>query len=252
MSSVFIEQGEAMNSAVSKLQIPPGSMNVFEIFGVSCFIALYQFCISPFMLKVFKKDLTELRRMGIGFLVSIMAMFSAGLVEVYRLKHAKRVCAGRCNDSSNLSILWQMPQYMLVGASEAFTYVGMMEFFNKESPDGLKSFASALYVASMSAGSYLSEIIVIVIVKASGKGNRDSWISENLNKGHMDKFYFLIGLLNAFGFVMFVLCAKRYRGVQFAGHNEEIGISVINGREGDLIISGKEEVAHIEEIEVVS
>lgn len=68
----------------------------------------------------------------------------------------------------------------------------------------------------------------------------------------MDKFYFLIGLLDTFGFVMFVLCAKRYRGVQFAGHNEEIGISVINGREGDLIISGKEEVAHIEEIEVVS
>lgn len=252
MSSVFIEQGEAMNSAVAKLHIPPGSMNVFEIFGVSSFIVVYQFCISPFMLKVFKKDLTELRRMGIGFVVAIMAMFSAGLVEVYRLRNAKRVCTCRCNDSSNLSILWQMPQYMLVGASEVFTYVGMMEFFNKESPDGLKSFSSALYVASMSAGSYLSEVIVMVIVKASGKESREGWISENLNKGHMDKFYFLIGLLNAFGFIMFTVCAKRYRGIQFAGHNELIGISVINGGEDALITRGDEQLTQIEEIEVVS
>jgi hypothetical protein len=37
----------------------------------------------------------------------------------------------------------------------------------------------------MSVGSYLSEIIVMVIVKASGKGSRDGWISENLNEAHI-------------------------------------------------------------------
>jgi solute carrier family 15 (peptide/histidine transporter), member 3/4 len=252
MSSVFIEQGEAMDSTAAKLHIPPGSMNVFEIFGVSSFIVFYQFCISPFMLKVFRNDLTELRRMGIGFIIAIMAMSSAGLVEFYRLKHAKRVCTNRCKDSSNLSILWQIPQYMLVGASEVFTYVGMMEFFNKESPDGLKSFASALYVASMSVGSYLSEIVVTVIVKASGKGSRDGWISDSLNKGHMDKFYFLIGLLNALGFVLFLVCAKRYRGTQFSGHHKVTGISVLNGSKDALITRGDEQLTQIEEIEVAS
>ncbi|KAJ4784857.1 Protein NRT1/ PTR FAMILY 5.1 [Rhynchospora pubera] len=249
MSSVFIEQGEAMNKAVSNLQIPPGSMNVFEILGVSGFIVLYQFCISPFMLKVLKKDLTELQRMGIGFIVSVVAMFSAGLVEIYRLKH-QRVCANRCKASSSLSILWQMPQYVLVGGSEVFTYVGMMEFFNKESPDGLKSFASALYVASMSAGSFLSELIVTVIIKASGKESRESWIADNLNHGRMDNFYFLIGLLNVLGFILFVLCAKRYRGIQFAGHNDENENPVIKGSEDGLGTNGDEEVTQIEEIEV--
>ncbi|KAJ4802802.1 Protein NRT1/ PTR FAMILY 5.1 [Rhynchospora pubera] len=238
-----------MNKAVSNLQIPPGSMNVFEILGVPGFIVLYQFCISPFMLKVLKKDLTELQRMGIGFIVSVVAMFSAGLVEIYRLKH-QRVCANRCKASSSLSILWQMPQYVLVGGSEVFTYVGMMEFFNKESPDGLKSFASALYVASMSAGSFLSELIVTVIIKASGKESRESWIADNLNHGRMDNFYFLIGLLNVLGFILFVLCAKRYRGIQFAGHNDENENPVIKGSEDGLGTNGDEEVTQIEEIEV--
>jgi peptide/histidine transporter 3/4 len=52
--------------------------------------------------------------------------------------------APNCEGSSSLSIFWQIPQYVLIRASEVFMYVGQLEFFNGQAPDGLKSFGSAL------------------------------------------------------------------------------------------------------------
>lgn len=222
MSSVFIEQGVVMKTSVSGFHIPPACISIFEILGVVIFILLYRFYIVTFVSRVSKgklKGLTELQRMGIGLVVSSIAMISAGVVEIQRLKHAKRAC-NTCRSSSSLSILWQIPQYVLIGASEVFMYVGQLEFFNNETPDGLKSFGSALYVASMSAGSYVSSLLVTIVMGITSKGDQIGWISENLNKGHMDRFYFLLAALNAVDLIFFVACAKRYRFMLLDGKEE--------------------------------
>ena len=80
-----------------------------------------------------------------------MAMVSAGTVECYRLQYAIKDCTA-CDGSSSLSIFWQIPQYAFIGVSEVFMYVGQLEFFNAQTPDGLKSFGSALYLTSISLG----------------------------------------------------------------------------------------------------
>ncbi|XP_020094715.1 protein NRT1/ PTR FAMILY 7.3-like [Ananas comosus] len=234
MSSVFIEQGVVMKTSVSGFHIPPACISIFEILGVVIFILLYRFYIVTFVSRVSKgklKGLTELQRMGIGLVVSSIAMISAGVVEIQRLKHAKRAC-NTCRSSSSLSILWQIPQYVLIGASEVFMYVGQLEFFNNETPDGLKSFGSALYVASMSAGSYVSSLLVTIVMGITSKGDQIGWISENLNKGHMDRFYFLLAALNAVDLIFFVACAKRYRFMLLDGKEE--------GKDRDGMLDGEE------------
>ncbi|KAL6648994.1 hypothetical protein ACP70R_013218 [Stipagrostis hirtigluma subsp. patula] len=207
MSSVFIEQAEAMDSSLSKFKIPPAGVSVFEIVGVTSFVFIYRFCIAKLCSKILSQEPTELQRMGIGLVMSTVAMITSGLVEQQRLKYATK----DVETPSSLTILWQIPQYMLIGASEVFMYVTMTEFFNDQLPDGLKSLGSALSVASMSAGNYTSSLLVTLVTAITSKGGQAGWIPQDLNKGHVDRFFFVIAALNAVDLLVFVVFAKRYR-----------------------------------------
>lgn len=115
--------------------------------------------------------------------------------------------------TSSLSILWQIPQYVLVGASEVFMYVGQLEFFNGQAPDGIKSFGSSLCMASISLGNFVSSLLVNMVMSITARGNNPGWIPEDLNSGHLDRFYFLIAILTAADFVIYLFCAKWYKGI---------------------------------------
>ncbi|CAN6201480.1 unnamed protein product [Urochloa humidicola] len=205
MSSVFIEQAQAMDASLWKLQIPAAAMGVFEILGVTAFVFIYSFCIAKILRKVLSREPTELERMGIGLVISMLAMLASAVVEQQRLKHA----TGEA--SSSLTILWQIPQYVLIGASEVFMYVTMTEFFNDQLPKGLRSLGSAMSVASMSAGNFASSLLVTVVMAITCKGGQPGWIPQDLNRGHVDRFFFVIAALNAMDLLAYVVFAKRYR-----------------------------------------
>ncbi|XP_058104222.1 protein NRT1/ PTR FAMILY 7.3-like [Magnolia sinica] len=217
MASLFVEQGAAMKTTIAGFRIPPASMSSFDILSVAAFILIYRRFLNPLVCRLQKKKnpkgLTELQRMGVGLIIAIMAMISAGIVESYRLKYSKGNCDG-CSSPSSLSILWQIPQYALIGASEVFMYVGQLEFFNGQAPDGLKSFGSALCMTSISLGNYVSSLLVTIVMQITTKDDRPGWIPGNLNKGHMDDFYFLLAALTTIDFVVYLVCAKWYRCIK--------------------------------------
>ncbi|KAK6164241.1 hypothetical protein DH2020_001105 [Rehmannia glutinosa] len=201
MASLFVEQGDVMNSNIGKFHLPAASMSVFDICSVLLCTGIYRQILVPLAgrLSGNPKGLTELHRMGIGLVIAIMAMVAAGVTEMERLK---RVIPGQRD--SPMSIFWQIPQYVLVGASEVFMYVGQLEFFNGEAPDGIKSLGSALCMMSMSLGNFVSSLLVNMVMEITAKGDKPGWIPENLNEGQMDRFYFLIGALTAVDFVLYM------------------------------------------------
>nr|GMD13090.1 protein NRT1/ PTR FAMILY 7.1 [Ipomoea batatas] len=208
MSSLFVEQGEVMDTHLGGrgFRIPAASMSAFDICSVLICTILYRFVVIPTTSALSKnpKGITELQRMGIGLMIGMLAMVAAGVTEIHRLRN---VSPGET--MSQLSIFWQVPQYVLVGASEVFMYIGQLEFFNGQAPDGIKSFGSSLCMASMSLGNYFSSMLVKVVMDITVRGGRKpGWIPEDLNSGHMDMFYFLIAGMAAVDFVLFVLCAK--------------------------------------------
>ncbi|XP_039122604.1 protein NRT1/ PTR FAMILY 7.3 [Dioscorea cayenensis subsp. rotundata] len=205
MASLFVEQGAAMSTKVFSFPIPPASMSAFDILSVSVFIFLYRRVLHPLFSKLRKdpKGLTELHRMGVGLIIAVIAMISAGTVEHYRLKH-----------KGHLSILYQIPQYVLIGASEVFMYVGQLEFFNSQAPDGLKSFGSALCMTSMSLGNYFSSLLVSLVMDITTSHRHAGWIPADLNKGNLDRFYFLLAAMTSVDFVVYVACAKWYKCIK--------------------------------------
>lgn len=223
MASLFVEQGAAMKTTISNFHIPPASMSSFDILSVALFIFLYRRVLDPFVGKLKKsssKGLTELQRMGVGLIIAVMAMVSAGIVECYRLKYAQADCT-HCEGSSSLSIFWQVPQYALIGASEVFMYVGQLEFFNAQAPDSLKSFGSALCMTSISLGNYVSSLLVTMVMKISTVDRMPGWIPGNLNKGHLDRFYFLLAALTVIDFVIYIACARWYKSIKLEEKYEQ-------------------------------
>lgn len=231
MASIFVEQGAAMKINISRFHIPPASMSSFDILSVAAFIFIYRRVVDPLVARVRKtksKGLTELQRMGIGLVIAIAAMVSAGVVEIFRLKYAKKG-----ENASSMSIFWQIPQYVLIGASEVFMYVGQLEFFNGQAPDGLKSFGSALCMTSISLGNYVSSLLVTIVMKISSRGDIPGWIPGNLNVGHLDRFFFLLAALTAADLLVYIICARWYKYIKFeersCGHDQHDIITTVKG-----------------------
>lgn len=223
MASLFVEQGEVMKLEFGNFRIPAASISAFDICSVLICTGIYRQILVPLAgrLSSNPKGLTELQRMGIGLIIGMLAMIAAGITELERLR---RVPPGK--DSSTLSVFWQIPQYVLVGASEVFMYVGQLEFFNEQAPDGIKSFGSSLCMASISLGNYVSSMLVIMVMGITAKGDKPGWIPEDLNNGHLDRFYFLIAGLTVIDFAIFVYCAKWYKSTNWEGSqnvSHEIG-----------------------------
>ncbi|XP_071936066.1 protein NRT1/ PTR FAMILY 7.3-like [Coffea arabica] len=208
--SLFVEQGAAMESVILGFHIPPASMTAFDIISTSTFIICYEKFIVPFYVKLTKrkpKTLSELQRIGIGLVISIVAMIIAGFVELHRLRHAIQ----KGQETSSLSIFWQTPQYVLVGVAEAFVIVAQWEFFASQTPDRLKSLGLGLSMSSSALGSYLCSIALTVVMNITSRHGKPGWVPANLNDGHLDRFFFLSAALIALDLAMFVVVAKRYK-----------------------------------------
>lgn len=201
-----------MNTSIARFHIPPASMTVFDITSTSIFIILYDRLIVPCYTKLMKRrpiELSDLQKMGTGLLIAIAAIMAAGIVEIHRLRQTIE----SDNELSSLSIFWQVPQYVVLGVSEAFMYVGQFDFFTAQIPDGLKSLGIGLCMSASSIGSYLSSLFLTTVMTITTRGGQPGWVPSNLNEGHMDRFLFLSAVLTALNLVAFTFCAKQHKGI---------------------------------------
>ncbi|XP_068634628.1 protein NRT1/ PTR FAMILY 7.2-like [Aristolochia californica] len=210
--ALFLEQGASMNNRIGSFRMPPASMTVFDILSTAFFIIFNQTLLAPLYAKITKRkpiELTEMQRMAIGLVFNILSLLSAGLVETQRLRYVTK--DGK--QSSSLNLFWQVPQYVLVGFSEALVYVGQMDFFGKQTPEALKSLGIALSMSSISIGSFFSDLLIKVTMDITTKGGRQGWIPPNLNHGHLNWFFFMLAGISAADLLMLIWCARRFKAI---------------------------------------
>ncbi|MFS7910641.1 putative proton-dependent oligopeptide transporter family [Helianthus anomalus] len=127
---------------------------IFTGLSIMILIPIYDSILVPFTRAITKKPsgITMLQIIGIGILISIVSMGVAAIVETKRLKVAREY--GLLDDPDAvipMKIWWLLPQYLLVGAGDVFTIVGMQEFFYDQMPSDLKSIGLALYLSVLVA-----------------------------------------------------------------------------------------------------
>lgn len=95
----------------------------------------------------------------------------------------------------------------MVGAGEAFAYVGQLEFFIREAPERMKSMSTGLFLSTVSMGFFVTSLLVSLVDRVTHK----SWLRSNLNKARLDYFYWLLVVLGAFSFLVFLVFAMKHQ-----------------------------------------
>ncbi|KAI3801472.1 hypothetical protein L1987_29577 [Smallanthus sonchifolius] len=213
MSNLFVLQGSTLDPQMgpSGFEIPPASLGIFDTISVVFWVPVYDRVIVHVARRLTgqQNGLTQLQRIGTGLFISIFSMICAGVLEVIRLEMVSR------NDYYELehipmSIFWQVPQYFLIGCAEVFTFIGQLEFFYEQAPDSMRSLCAALQLTITALGSYVSALLVTVVTIISTGDGSPGWITDNLNYGHLDYFFWLLAGLSVANLAVFIVLARRH------------------------------------------
>ncbi|XP_071692311.1 protein NRT1/ PTR FAMILY 5.10 [Rutidosis leptorrhynchoides] len=210
-STLFTKQGVTMDRSIgSNFEIPAATFQSFISITVVILVPIYDRIMVPIVRSYTKKPsgITMLQRIGTGMFISILSMVVSALVEIKRLQTAEKY--GLVDDPNAIIPMkawWLVPQYLLTGISDVFTMIGLQEFFYDQVPSELKSIGLALYLSIFGVGSFLSSFLISVVEKTT---RGDGWIADNLNRGHLDYFYWLLAGISTVAFVIYVYFAKSY------------------------------------------
>ncbi|XP_013607687.1 PREDICTED: protein NRT1/ PTR FAMILY 6.4-like [Brassica oleracea var. oleracea] len=223
MTTFTVEQATFMERKVGSFTVPAGSYSAFLILTILLFTSLNERVFVPLTRMITKKPqgLTSLQRIGVGLVFSMAAMAVAAVIE--NARREAEVAKGM-----KISAFWLIPQYFLVGAGEAFAYVGQLEFFIREAPERMKSMSTGLFLSTVSMGFFVSSLLVSLVDKVTHK----SWLRSNLNKARLNYFYWLLVVLGALNFFVFLLFAMKH---QYKADMISVGVddSVEKGKDSE-------------------
>ncbi|KAH9313928.1 hypothetical protein KI387_022555 [Taxus chinensis] len=210
----FTKQGSTMDRRIiGDFKIPAATLQSFISLSVIVLVPVYDRIFVPLARGITGNDrgITLLQRIGVGMFSSILSMIIAAMTEMKRLQAAKEYgLIDMPNETIPLSIFWLVPQYILFGISEVFTMIGLQDYFYDQMPDTMRSLGIALYLSVLGIGSFLSSILISIIEELNSRGKRQDWFANNLNKAHLDYFYWLLAALSALFLGIYVSFASCF------------------------------------------
>ncbi|XP_050376451.1 protein NRT1/ PTR FAMILY 2.11-like [Argentina anserina] len=197
-------------------EIPAASYYVFLMLAMTIWIPIYDRLLVPFLQRRtgIEGGITVLQRIGAGIFLSIVSMIVSALVEDRRrsLALTKPIPGIRTRgDVSSLPGFWLIPQLALAGLAEAFTAIGQVEFYYKQFPENMRSIAGSLFFCGHAGSSYLSGFLIAIVHKTTEGAATGNWLPEDLNKGRLDYYYYMIAAFGVVNFGYFLLIASWYQ-----------------------------------------
>ena len=200
-------------------EVPAASLALFNTVAIIALVPLYDRGLLPLLRACGRRGPTLLQRIGWGLGFCALAMAAAAGVEQARLA---KVAAGEVvggggggggggrwggggagSEVAALSVFWQVPQYLLVGASEVLASIGQLEFFYDQAPDVMRSCSMALQLLSVAVGSYLSGALVAAV------GAGTAWLGWGEGGGGEIFFFFRGGVFFFLSFSLLSLCLSH-------------------------------------------
>ncbi|GJN14396.1 hypothetical protein PR202_gb01219 [Eleusine coracana subsp. coracana] len=210
--SFTVMQARTMNRHVAgHFDIPPATLSIFSTTAMLVGLALYDRAFVPLARRFtgLKSGITYFQRMGIGLAISVVSVGTAALVETKR-----RTVAAEHGLTDNpaavvpISVFWLVPQFAIHGIGDAFSSVGHMEFLYDQAPESMRSSAAALFWLAGSLGNYMGTVLVTVVQRATrGRGD---WLQDNINRGRIDNYYWLVTCIMVLNFGYYLICFHFY------------------------------------------
>ncbi|KAL4353594.1 hypothetical protein GQ457_06G005320 [Hibiscus cannabinus] len=181
---------------------------VISMIVIGIYVPVYDRIIAPALQKITKREggITLLQRIGIGHFFTILTLIACGVFEQKR-----RNWATSHPGAPPISVFWLSPQLALMGFCESFNVLGQIEFYNRQFPDNMRCIANSLIFCSLAGSSYLCSMVVNIVHHVTGGHGHPDWLTNDLNAGRLDYFYYIIAVMAFFNFVYFVYVAHQYR-----------------------------------------
>jgi len=212
-----VQQAYTLNTRVAALHLPVTCMPVFPCLAIFLVLALYYQTFAPLARRLtgHPHGASQLQRVGLGLVFSILSVAWAGLFERYRRGYAVRhgYLALFLSPMPGLSAYWLLIQYCLIGVAEVFCLVALLEFLYQEAPDAMRSVGSAYAAVAGGLGCFLASALNTAVDAATrdDRAGRPSWLAQNINVGRFDYLYWLLAVLSTINLLVFVYVAKRYK-----------------------------------------
>ncbi|KAF8403634.1 hypothetical protein HHK36_011738 [Tetracentron sinense] len=213
MGTFFTKQGSTVVTKIgSHFHIPPSSLQVFTGIVVVIVVPIYDRILVPVTRNItgLPSGITMLQRIGVGMFFSTVTMIVAALVEARRISIARE--HGLLDEPKTtvpMSVWWLLPQYVIAGVSDVFAIVGLQELFYDQMPEEMRSMGAAAYLSVLGVGSLLSSVVISIVQLISTRCG-ESWLGDNLNRAHLDYYYWVLAGLNTLALCVYVGVARCF------------------------------------------
>ncbi|KAE8785895.1 protein nrt1 ptr family -like isoform x1 [Hordeum vulgare] len=197
-----VQQGGMTNTSLGKIHVSPATLFIIPTTFQLIMLAVYDQFVVPFLRKRtgYVGGITHLQRITIGFASMILAAAIAAVVERKRKEAVVQ-----------MSLFWLAPQFFLLGVADVTSFTGLLEFFNSEAPQGMKSIATALFWCELGLASLMATFLVEIVNRATRHGQRGGWLEgKSLNNSRLDLFYWVVAVVGLLGFLNYLYWAKKY------------------------------------------
>ncbi|MCO5580441.1 hypothetical protein L7F22_034307 [Adiantum nelumboides] len=201
LTSLFVEQGDAMNVTVGSFDVAPASMSLFNMLARIVIALVFDLHTRRTFSSVHTAS-TAFVQIAIAYVAAILTMLTAALVETIRLAKA--------HSGTQLSILWLVPQYAFEGITLVCAVVGEADFFYSAAAPGVRSLSSSLPVLSRGLASYLSALLVTLVTVITTANGQPGWIAADLDDGHLNYFYLFLASITMFAFLIFIQLSRGF------------------------------------------
>ncbi|KAJ0613215.1 putative proton-dependent oligopeptide transporter family, MFS transporter superfamily [Helianthus annuus] len=199
---------EKMNrNIISRFEILAASFTLFMLLSITIWIPFYDRVFDPFLANFTHepRGLNPKTRIGVGIILSIIAMVVSAIVETIRRDLANS------NTLVDMSAMWLVPQFVLLGLTKAFNGIGQLEFYYSELPNSMASLVMVMFTVSMAVASLVASLLTNIVNLVTGQGGGVSWLSSDINVGHVDYYYWLLSFLNLLNFLYYLNCCRVHR-----------------------------------------
>ncbi|KAH8495577.1 hypothetical protein Peur_055717 [Populus x canadensis] len=212
INTLFVKQGTTLDRQIGNFEVPPASLAGFVTLSMLVCVVLYD----RFFVRIVRRwtknprGITLLQRMGIGLVFHIIIMITASLIERHRLSVARQHGLVEKGGQVPLTIFILLPQFVLMGAADAFLEVAKLEFFYDQAPESMKSLGTSFSTTSLGVGNFISSFLLSTVSHITKKHGHRGWILNNLNASHLDYYYAFFAILNFLNFIFFLGVIRFY------------------------------------------
>ncbi|XP_071720265.1 protein NRT1/ PTR FAMILY 5.4 [Rutidosis leptorrhynchoides] len=215
LGTFYTKQATTLNRQFgsTNFKFPPAYFQVIPGITILIAVPLYERLLIPTAKRFtgHPSGITMLQRIGFGIFLSILTMIVSALVESKRVKVATHYgLIDKPEIVLPMSVWWLVPQYVLMGISDVFTIVGLQELFYDQVPEEMRSMGAAANSSVVGIGSFMSTALISLVEVVSAQHGDEWFKGDNLNRAHLDYFYWLLACLSGFSLVLYVGLAKGF------------------------------------------